>query len=149
MVKLWNTLIPAALLSSLMTTPASPFHSWTPLLPPQDPATKVIVPSTAGSLEDTIPCVDLHHSAWSVLLLFWFLNISRITSTFTFHLIPAHLSGLISHKFSPQMSTILKFSYSVSGFLHLSLSLYWELLEGRDSGSLINIISKPSSGPST
>lgn len=123
-------------------------HSRTPFLLLSDLATKGPVPSTTGSLEDVILCVDLHSFCLLNAPVFWFLNILRITATFTIHLIPAHLSGFISHKFSPQMSTTLKFSYSMTGFVHLFLLLYQKLLERRDSDSLIIVVPKASSGPS-
>lgn len=116
--KLWSTLIlRAAPLSCLKTPPVALF------LTPQDPATKMLVPSTAESLENTVSCIDLHPFCLVSALVFWFLNILRITFTFTIHLIPAHLSGLISHKFSPQISTTLKSSCFTSEFVHLSLTV--------------------------
>lgn len=109
-------------------SPQDPFcspvlPSWTTFWLPQDPATK-------GSSTQTLRepgglccmCLTSIHSAWLVLLLFWFLNILWTTSAFMIHLIIILLDTFLpsSPGFMIQMSTTLKSSYSMSGFIHLS-----------------------------
>lgn len=50
-------------------------HFWTHFLLPRDPAPKRTVPITAGSLKDTVTCVDLHPFCLVSAPMFWFLNI--------------------------------------------------------------------------